>query len=107
MAFFASLVAGVLVYIAIRDAGWQLENEEIVGAAPVPAGLVAAWTHGVSTLPLLELGSTTNWAAGTFGMAAALLYGFVTLEVFVDGEVEHDRWAPRLVPPLCEEGQRC
>lgn len=101
MVFAVAAAATVLAYVGVRDVGWQLDDEDVVGAAPVVAGVVGGGVSGVvGVLPAVAAGMpwevVLKFVAGAAGHAAGGIIALAFGEVLAYKESGNERWRPQL-----------
>jgi len=111
LSFIASLLAAAIVYLGVRDVGFQLgelleddRGDEVVGSAPVIAGVAAGavdWTVGFYPAYALVLIPVDVFALdvamGAVLTAAAVMVVLTGGEAVAYLETEQECWRPRVV----------
>jgi len=111
LSFLASLVAAAIVYLGVRDVGFQLGvlleddvGEAVVGSAPVIAGVAAGvvdWVIGFYPAYAMVLIPVDTFALdvamGAVLTAAATIVLLVGTEVVAYLETYRECWRPRIV----------
>lgn len=106
--FALAAIATLVTYAGVRDGGWKLGDEEVVGSAPVFAGLAGGVVAAAGGLgPALGAGAppevVLQFAGIAAGHAGSSIIMLVVGEMFAEAEFG-PHWQPRLVPPLCKHG---
>lgn len=111
--FLSSIGAAGLVYFGTRHIGFELEDadrrEELLGSAPILAGLAAGAVAAIVTIIPAYAGGVLSeklllhYVAGSLGTAWAFMFTIGCGEILAFEETGADRWKPVLAEDIVEK----
>jgi hypothetical protein len=113
ISFVSAVAAAAMVYFSTRHIAWELEDvetrEELLGSAPILAGLAAGAVMAVVTIGSTVAAGTlfTKWLvhllAGSLGTAWAFMFTIACAEIIVHEETGNDDWTPLLAEDVVQK----